>query len=86
VELARQNGLRVVRVTYCNSLLVPVAWFKFRVWEPLIGKTPTTGIELPPRWLNALFELPLYAESLWLRAGLNLPVGQSLLLVAEKMS
>ncbi len=85
VELARRNGLRVVRVTYCNSLLVPVAWFKFRVWEPLMGKAPASGIELPPRWLNAMLELPLYAESLWLRAGLNLPVGQSLLLVAEKM-
>ncbi|MEN6602904.1 MAG: class I SAM-dependent methyltransferase [Bryobacteraceae bacterium] len=86
VKCARGQGLRVVRATYCNSLLVPVAWFMFRVWEPLIGKAPATGIELPPRWLNALLELPLRAESLWLRAGLNLPAGQSLLLVAEKIS
>jgi SAM-dependent methyltransferase len=84
VELAMQRGLRIVRATYCNSLLVGVAWFLFRVWEPLTGKAPASGVALPPKWLNALLELPLRAESLWLAAGLNLPIGQSLVLVAEK--
>jgi SAM-dependent methyltransferase len=84
VELAVQRGLRIVRATYCNSLLVGVAWFLFRIWEPLTRKAPASGVSLPPRWLNALLELPLRVESLWLAAGFNLPIGQSLVLVAEK--
>jgi hypothetical protein len=39
---------------------------------------------LPPAWLNTLLELPLRIESLWLKAGFNLPIGQSIVLVAEK--
>lgn len=84
VEAAKQCGLSIVRATYCNTLLVPVAWFLFRVWEPLTRKAPQTGVALPPRWLNTLLEVPLRAESLWLGTGLNLPIGQSLILVAEK--
>jgi SAM-dependent methyltransferase len=83
-ELAVRHGLRIVRVTYCNSLLLPAAWFLFRIWEPLTRKAPASGVALPPKWLNALLELPLRAESAWLGTGLNLPVGQSLVLVAEK--
>lgn len=84
VESVRQQGLRVVRATYCNSVLLPVAWFLFRIWEPLTGKPPASGVALPSKWLNTLLELPLRAESVWLGAGLNLPIGQSLLIVAEK--
>ena len=84
VKLAVQHGLRIVRASYCNSLLMGVAWFLFRIWEPLTGKAPASGVALPPKWLNTLLELPLRAENLWLAAGFNLPIGQSLVLVAEK--
>jgi len=84
VEAAKRCGFHVIRATYCNTLLVPVAWFLFRIWEPLTGKAPQSGVALPANSLNTLLEIPLRAESLWLGAGLNLPIGQSLILVAEK--
>lgn len=83
-DAARECDLRVLRVTYCNTLLVPVAWFLFRIWEPLTGKKPASGVVLPPTWLNTLLELPLRIESFWLGAGFNLPIGQSIVLVAER--
>lgn len=79
-----REGLRCLRLTYANSLLLPVALFKFRVWEPLLNCPPASGLKPLPRWLNAALELPLRLESLLLNYGLNLPAGQSLLLVAEK--
>lgn len=36
-------GFRVERCTYLNSLLLPVALFRFRVWEPLLNVKPTSG-------------------------------------------
>jgi hypothetical protein len=40
-------GVRVLRCTYVNSLLLPVALAKFRVWEPLLRKPPASGVN---RW------------------------------------
>ena len=84
VRLAETHGFRVLRATYCNSLLLPVALFMFRIWEPLLRKPPSTGVHPLPGWLNALLGLALKLEAAWLGAGLNFPVGQSLLLLAEK--
>jgi SAM-dependent methyltransferase len=77
-------GLRVLRATYANSLLLPVALMKFRVWEPLTGAAAASGVELPAGWLNGLLELPLRVEAEWLRAGGRLPIGQSVWVVASK--
>lgn len=77
-------GLRVVRATYANSLLLPVALVKFRVWEPLTRAPAASGVELPAGWLNGLLELPLRMEAGWLRAGGRLPIGQSVWVVAKK--
>jgi SAM-dependent methyltransferase len=79
-----QAGFRVLRCTYINCLLLPVAIAKFRVWEPLVRKPPASGIERLPRPLAALFYLCLSIEARWIRSGLDLPLGQSLLLLAEK--
>ena len=62
----------------------PVAFAKFRIWEPLAQGPAQTGIEATTSWLNTLLYAPLYLESLWLRQGFNLPIGQSLLLLARK--
>ena len=49
--------LRVVRWTYANSFLSPVAFVKFRVIEPLLGSPPHSGVEtMPPAWLNRLLD------------------------------
>lgn len=83
-EAVEAQGLRVLRCTYANSLLMPVALARFRIWEPLLRKPPQSGTAPLPGWLNRMLYLPLAAESAWIGAGRNLPAGQSLILVAEK--
>lgn len=85
-ELCSGAGLRVERLTYLNSILLPVAAFKFRVWEPLIGAPPASGVAPVPRWLNSALEKALDIENALLGAGISPPLGQSLLLAARKSS
>ncbi|MDR3703707.1 MAG: class I SAM-dependent methyltransferase [Candidatus Sulfopaludibacter sp.] len=82
--LAEQAGLRVLRCTYTNSLLLPVALLKFRVWEPLLRRPPASGVEPVAPWLDRLLYAALAIEARFLGAGGSFPVGQSLVLVAEK--
>ncbi|MGC8793598.1 MAG: class I SAM-dependent methyltransferase [Bryobacteraceae bacterium] len=79
-------GVRTLRLTYANSLLMPVALVKFRIWEPLLRKPPASGLAPLPRWLDSVLEQPLRVESWWLRKGINLPFGQSLILLGQKRS
>jgi len=83
--LAEESGIRVLRCTYANMLLAPVALAKFRLWEPLTRKPVETGIQPAPHWLNRLLYLPLACEAAWIGSGRDLPVGQSLLLIGEKI-
>jgi SAM-dependent methyltransferase len=78
-------GIRVLRCTYLNSLLMPIALLKFRLWEPLLRKPPESGVQPVAPWLDRLLYAPLAVEASWLGAGRNLPGGQSLLLIGEKM-
>jgi SAM-dependent methyltransferase len=82
VELVEPCGIRVLRVSYVNALLAPVALAKFRIWDRLMRTPPSNG--LPAGWLDRLLHLPLALEAYWLGAGLNLPLGRTLLLVGEK--
>ncbi|MFB3827997.1 MAG: class I SAM-dependent methyltransferase [Bryobacteraceae bacterium] len=84
METVKSQGVRVLRCTYANSLLLPVALAKFRIWEPLWRKPPASGVAPVPGWLDRLLYLPLALESVWLRAGFDSPLGQSLVLVGEK--
>lgn len=79
-------GIRILRCTYANTILLPVALAKFRVWEPLGSKAPESGVRPVAGWLDRLFYGCLCAESGWLASGFNLPVGQSLILVGEKIA
>jgi ubiquinone/menaquinone biosynthesis C-methylase UbiE len=85
-QLFEAAGFRVLRCTYANSLLMPVALAKFRLWEPLQKGPPTTGVQHVAPWLDRLLYAPLAIESAWIGAGLNFPAGQSLLLIGEKMN
>ncbi len=78
-------GIRVLRCTYANSVLMPIALLKFRLWEPLLRKPPESGVQPVAPWLDRLLFAPLAMEAAWLGAGRNLPVGQSLVLIGEKM-
>lgn len=77
-------GLKILRCTYANSLLLPVALAKFRIWEPLTRQAPASGVQKVTPLLNRLLELPLWLEAAWLGGGGAFPLGQSLFLIAEK--
>lgn len=78
-----QRGFRVLRCTYANALLVPVALARFRIWEPLLRKPPSSGTQPVAPWLDRLLYSALALEARWIGAGLNFPAGQSLILVAK---
>jgi len=84
VEAVRAAGFRVLDSSYANSLLMPVALFKFRVWEELTEQEPQSGVEVPAGWLNRLLQIPLRLEAAVLRLGWRLPIGQSIVVLAEK--
>jgi SAM-dependent methyltransferase len=83
-RLAEANGLTIRRATYANCFLLPVAWLKFRVWEPLVNAPVASGVGLGPWWLEASLYAPLALEAQLIGTGLDLPLGQSVVLVAEK--
>jgi len=82
--LARRAGIRVLRCTYANSILMPIALAKFRIWEPLTRQAPSSGVEPVSPWLDRVLHTALAAEAAWIGAGRTFPVGQSLILIGEK--
>ncbi|SRR5260370_2534373 len=86
VQLVTDFGFRILRCTYANSLLFPVALARFRIWEPLTRAKPSSGVQPVPAWLNKLLYVPLALEAELLGRGWNLPIGQSLILIAEKVA
>lgn len=84
VELFTAAGLRVRRCTYVNSLLLPVALVKFRLWEPLRRQPAASGLQPVSPWLDRLLFGALAAEGRWLGTGRDFPLGQSLVLIGEK--
>jgi hypothetical protein len=85
VDTLERAGFQIARSTYANSLLFPVALFKFRVWEPLTKQEPQSGVHPVPSWLDRLLYLPLRMEAGWIGSGGSLPVGQSIVLIAYKV-
>lgn len=83
VELAEACGMEVQRASYANTLLLPAAWTKFRIWEPLVHAPVESGVKLGPGWLEAALYRVLRAEAWWLGRGGRLPVGQTAMLVAR---
>ena len=86
VDLFEGAGLRIRRCTYANSLLLPVAFAKFRIWEPLLRQAPSTGLAPVAPWLDGLLHAPLALERAWIGAGGGFPAGQSLLLIGERIT
>jgi SAM-dependent methyltransferase len=84
VAAVERAGFRVQRVTYLNSLLLPVALLKFRVWEPLTNAAPQSGVQAMAEWLDRLLYLPLRIEAGWIGRGGGFPAGQSLVLIGHK--
>jgi SAM-dependent methyltransferase len=76
-------GFRVLRCTYVNSLLMPAALIRFRLWEPLSARPARSGTGFIPPWLNRLFYASLVIEDFLLSKGLNFPLGQTLILLGR---
>ena len=81
-----EAGFKVIDCSYANALLLPVALFKFRVWEDLTRQVPQSGVTVPAAPLNSLLERILGVEAAWLGRGGHFPVGQSILVLATKES
>jgi SAM-dependent methyltransferase len=88
MQLASQNGVKILRCTYANSLLLPIALAKFRIIEPLVvaltGRQPESGVQPVAPWLDRLLYAVLKLEAWWLGLGRSLPIGQSLILIGER--
>jgi SAM-dependent methyltransferase len=85
LRLLSEHPLRVVRWSYANSFLSPIAFVKFRCVEPLLGNPPSSGVEsMPPIWLNGLLTQVLRCEATLIRWGLRFAFGQSVIMVAQK--
>ncbi len=82
----QRAGFRVERATYANALLLPVALFKFRVWEALTRAEPASGVHAVPRWMDRMLYLPLRVEAAWIGAGRSIAVGQSVILIARRQT
>jgi SAM-dependent methyltransferase len=82
--MAELAGLKIVRCTYTNTLLLPVALAKFRLWEPLLRKPAASGVDPVPGWLDGMLYAALAMEAKYLGTGGGFPVGQSLVMIAEK--
>ena len=53
-RLVEDHGFRVRRITYVNSLLMPVALAKFRIWEPLTVRG-NFGRPFRSRWYRNVY-------------------------------
>ncbi len=84
LRLAASHGFEPTWCSYANSLLVPVAFTKFRIIEPLTAQQPSSGVAPVAPWLDRILHAPLALESKWLGAGGRFPVGQSIILLARK--
>ena len=84
VRLAESCGIAVQRCTYANSLLMPAALAKFRIWEPLTHQPPASGVQPVHPALDRLLGAVLDAEAACIGKGVNFPLGQSLVLLGYK--
>lgn len=74
------HGLRVLRSSYWNTFLFPLMLLH-RLTE---RDDAASDVRDFPRWLEALFSAALAVERALIRAGLSLPFGGSLLIVAAR--
>ena len=83
----RGAGIRVLRCTYANSLLMPVALAKFRLWEPLLRRPRPAAWSPCRRWLDRLLYAAAGTEAAWIGAAASIcPSDSRLLLIGEKVA
>jgi SAM-dependent methyltransferase len=83
-SMTKEAGLEIVRMTSFVSVLLPLMYLsRLMQRAPAAGYDPLVELRIAP-WLNRILEGALDAERALIKAGLNLPVGGSLLLVARR--
>lgn len=84
VSMTEEAGLEVVRITSFVTVLLPLMVLSRRAQRaPAADYDPLAELRIAP-WLNWPLEQALLLERLLIRAGVNLPVGGSLLVVARR--
>lgn len=83
--LLERAGFVVERLSYINSLLLPIPVLQ-RLLERVSRSAPPheSQLELPPRPLNVALAAVLSAEAGWLRQDRRFPAGLSVLALARK--
>jgi ubiquinone/menaquinone biosynthesis C-methylase UbiE len=74
-------GFTVVRCTYWNTILFPLMVLKRKM---LPGSPSSSDVEEVQPWLNRLFSLVSLPEPAFMRYGVDLPFGGSVLAVGRK--
>ena len=86
-EKLERAGFRIQRITYTNAFLFPVT-AAVRALQRLRGLKPrgenAGDLAVPVRPVNALFTAALAFEAKLVAAGLDMPVGSSVLCLAQK--
>jgi SAM-dependent methyltransferase len=86
-EKLEHAGFRVARLTHTNAFLFPITatvrWFQRLRGLKAADQNPG-DFYVPPAPVNALFSGVLAIESILVAAGVNMPVGSSLLCLAKK--
>jgi SAM-dependent methyltransferase len=80
--LLERAGLRVLRISYCNSLLFPLLLLR-RTLDRLLSRHGS-DVEFLPAPLEWAFRHLLLFEALLIRHGFDLPVGASLVALAQR--
>ena len=79
-------GLRPVRMTYANALLLPLAWLSR--WSQqrslMAGQTPESDLQKIPTAINTLLSAVLDLEAVWIGSGGSFPLGVSVIGLATK--
>ena len=81
-RLVEGAGLRVRRLSYCNSILFPLLLVR-RTLDRVCGRHGS-DVEFLPAPLEWAFRKALEVEAALLRGGANLPLGASVVAVARK--
>ena len=78
--LLADQGFRILRATYWNTLLFPLM-----LLHRLVRRDDAeSDVHEYPRWLDAIFSTALAIERAAIAVGLNLPFGGSLIIVAAR--
>lgn len=83
LEIFRNNQCEVVRCTFFNTFLFPLAWLSRKLEKPSESAKEIPGLSLPPKVLNALLQFVFGLER-FIVPYVSLPFGVSLMVVARK--